>query len=63
MRRKASNALVGIVVIGAGVMGSFHAESVANLPQPSLDEALSSLRVADAILRSLKGGKPVALQG
>ena len=32
-------------------------------PQPSLDAALSSLRVADAILRSLKNGKPVALPG
>ena len=32
-------------------------------PQPSVDEALSSLRVADAILRSLKTGKPVALPG
>jgi len=32
-------------------------------PQPSLDEALSSLRVADAIQRSLKSGKPVALPG
>jgi myo-inositol 2-dehydrogenase/D-chiro-inositol 1-dehydrogenase len=32
-------------------------------PQPSLDEALSSLRVADAIQRSLKGGKPVTLPG
>jgi myo-inositol 2-dehydrogenase/D-chiro-inositol 1-dehydrogenase len=30
-------------------------------PQPSLDEALSSLRVADAIQRSLKSGKSVAL--
>jgi len=30
-------------------------------PQPSLDEALSSLRVADAIQRSLKSGKPVTL--
>lgn len=30
-------------------------------PQPSRDEALSSLRVADAIQRSLKSGKPVAL--
>jgi myo-inositol 2-dehydrogenase/D-chiro-inositol 1-dehydrogenase len=32
-------------------------------PRPSLDEALSSLRVADAILRSLRNGKPVALPG
>ena len=32
-------------------------------PQPSVDEALSALRVADAILRSLKTGKPVALPG
>ena len=32
-------------------------------PRPSLDEALSALRVADAILRSLKTGKPVALPG
>jgi myo-inositol 2-dehydrogenase/D-chiro-inositol 1-dehydrogenase len=32
-------------------------------PHPSLDEALSALRVADAILRSLKNGKPVALPG
>lgn len=32
-------------------------------PQPSLDEALSSLRVADTIQRSLKSGKPVALPG
>jgi myo-inositol 2-dehydrogenase / D-chiro-inositol 1-dehydrogenase len=32
-------------------------------PQPGLDEALSALRVADAILRSLKTGKPVALPG
>jgi predicted dehydrogenase len=31
------------------------------MPRPGLDEALSSLRVADAILRSLLGGKPVAL--
>jgi len=33
---KASNAAVGVVVIGAGVMGSFHAESVANLKQANL---------------------------
>jgi hypothetical protein len=30
-------------------------------PQPSLDEALSALRVADAIQRSLASGKPIAL--
>jgi myo-inositol 2-dehydrogenase / D-chiro-inositol 1-dehydrogenase len=30
-------------------------------PQPSLDEALSALRVADAIQRSLATGKPIAL--
>jgi myo-inositol 2-dehydrogenase/D-chiro-inositol 1-dehydrogenase len=30
-------------------------------PQPSLDEALSALRVANAIQRSLASGKPVAL--
>jgi len=32
-------------------------------PQPSVDEALSALRGADAIQRSLKSGKPVALPG
>jgi myo-inositol 2-dehydrogenase/D-chiro-inositol 1-dehydrogenase len=30
-------------------------------PHPSLDEALSALRVADAIQRSLASGKPIAL--
>jgi myo-inositol 2-dehydrogenase/D-chiro-inositol 1-dehydrogenase len=30
-------------------------------PQPSLDEALSALRVADAIQRSVASGKPIAL--
>ena len=30
-------------------------------PQPSLDEALSALRVADAVQRSLATGKPIAL--
>ena len=30
-------------------------------PQPGLDEALSALRVADAIQRSLASGKPIAL--
>lgn len=32
-------------------------------PRPALDEAPSSLRVADAIPRSLKTGKSVALPG
>src|SRR5262249_25550029 len=33
---KVSNAAVGIVVIGVGAMGRFHAESVANLKQAHL---------------------------
>jgi predicted dehydrogenase len=63
---------VGVVVIGAGVMGRFHAETVAGLkqagavhdrtpPQRDLEEALSALRVADAIQRSLASGRPVVL--
>jgi myo-inositol 2-dehydrogenase/D-chiro-inositol 1-dehydrogenase len=31
-------------------------------PQPGIDAALSSLRVADAVQRSLKSGKPVAVR-
>jgi len=38
-----------------------HAVRQGTPPQPSLDEALSALRVADAIQRSLASGKPVAL--
>jgi L-2-hydroxyglutarate oxidase LhgO len=34
--RKTSTSPVGVVVIGAGVMGSFHAESVATLKQANL---------------------------
>lgn len=69
MPRTSNTAPVGVVVIGAGVRGSFDAESIANFEQakpiavvdpaekqakavarrplqPSLDEALSSLRVS-----------------
>ncbi len=75
MPKRASNAPVGTDVIGSSHAESAAnpkrsnriavvdpAEKQASA-QPSLDEAPSSLRVADGILRSLKGGKPVALGG
>ncbi|HUL09858.1 MAG TPA: hypothetical protein VLV76_26240 [Candidatus Acidoferrum sp.] len=72
MPRTSNTAPVGVVVSGAGVMGSFHAESIANLKQAKLIaivdaaekqevQAPASLRVADGIQRSLKSGNPVAL--
>jgi predicted dehydrogenase len=74
---KSCFAPVGGVVIGAGVMGSVHAESIADPKQGNLAAAvgpaekqartvarrLSALRVADAIQGFFKSGKPVALPG
>ena len=78
MFHKSRSAPAGVVVLGAGVMGCVHAEAVAGLKEADLaavvDSAetkqartdarrLSAVRGADAIQRSLKSGKPVALPG
>ena len=53
MSRKSRSAPAGVVVIGAGVTGTFHIQSI--------DEVLSALRGADATRRSLPSSKSVAL--